>query len=92
MIDVGDDQTLVREADILLSVLVPAQAYALAERIAAAVRATHTTLLFADCNAIAPRTVQSIEQLLREAGADVVDVGIIGSPSQAGRPSPRLYA
>jgi 3-hydroxyisobutyrate dehydrogenase-like beta-hydroxyacid dehydrogenase len=92
MIDVGDDQTLVREADILLSVLVPAQAYSFAKLIAVAVRATQTTLLYADCNAIAPRTVQSIEQLLREAGADVVDVGIIGSPPQPGRPGPRLYA
>ncbi len=92
MIDVGDDQTLVREADILLSVLVPAQAYSFAERVAVAVRATQTTLLYADCNAIAPRTVQSIEQLLREAGADVVDVGIIGSPPQPGRPGPHLYA
>jgi L-threonate 2-dehydrogenase len=92
MIDVGDDQTLVREADILLSVLVPAQAYSFAERVAVAVRATQTTLLYADCNAISPRTVQSIEQLLRVAGADVVDVGIIGSPPQPGRPGPRLYA
>jgi 3-hydroxyisobutyrate dehydrogenase-like beta-hydroxyacid dehydrogenase len=91
MIDVADDQTLVREADILLSVLVPAQATACAERVAAAVRATHTTLLFADCNAISPRTVQSIEYLLREAGADVVDVGIIGLPPQAGRAETRLY-
>ena len=92
MADVADDQTLVREADILLSVLVPAQAYACAERIAAAIRSTKTTLLFADCNAIAPRTVQSIEHLLNEAGADVVDVGIIGSPPQAGHAGPRLYA
>jgi len=92
MADVADDQTLVREADILLSVLVPAQAYACAERIAAAMRSTKTTLLFADCNAIAPRTVQSIEHLLNEAGADVVDVGIIGSPPQAGYAGPRLYA
>src|SRR5713226_9153780 len=54
IIDVADDRTLVREADILRSVL-------------------------------------SIERLLREAGADVVDVGIIGSPPQAGRAETRLY-
>src|SRR5215469_11742864 len=55
--DVSDDETLVREADMLLSVLVPAQAYAFAERIAVAMRATGSTPLFADCNAISPRTV-----------------------------------
>lgn len=92
IIDVGDDATLVREADMLLSVLVPAQAHAFAKRIAAAMRATGCTLLFADCNAISPRTALSIESLLSEAGAEVVDVGIIGAPPRAGRAETRLYA
>src|SRR5262245_11357058 len=56
MIDVSEDATLVCEADLLLSVLIPAQAFAFAERMAAAMRATHSTPLFADCNAISPRT------------------------------------
>jgi 3-hydroxyisobutyrate dehydrogenase-like beta-hydroxyacid dehydrogenase len=90
--DVGDDETLVREADMLLSVLVPAQAHAFAERIAAAMRATGSTPLFADCNAVSPRTVRSIERLLREVGTEVVDVGIIGAPPRAGRAETRLYA
>jgi L-threonate 2-dehydrogenase len=90
--DVSDDETLVREADMLLSVLVPAQAYAFAERIAVAMCATGSTPLFADCNAISPRTVRSIERLLREVGAEVVDVGIIGAPLRAGRAETRLYA
>lgn len=90
--DVGNDATLVREADILLSVLVPAQASACAERMAAAIRTTHSTPLFADCNAISPGTVRSIERLLREVGAEVVDVGIIGAPPRAGRAETRLYA
>lgn len=92
MLDVGDDTTLVREADILLSVLVPAQALALAERLAAAVRATRSELLFADYNAVSPRTIKAIECLLSEAGAEVVDVGIIGAPPRAGRAETRLYA
>jgi L-threonate 2-dehydrogenase len=90
--DVSDDETLVREADMLLSVLVPAQAYAFAERIAVAMCATGSTPLFADCNAISPRTVRAIERLLREVGAEVVDVGIIGAPPLAGRAETRLYA
>jgi 3-hydroxyisobutyrate dehydrogenase-like beta-hydroxyacid dehydrogenase len=92
IIDVGDDETLVREADMLLSVLVPAQAHAFAERMAAAMRATSSTPLFADCNAISPRTTLSIERLLREVGAEVVDVGIIGAPPRVGRAETRLYA
>jgi len=92
MIDVADDDTLVREADIFLSILPPAQAYTLAERIAAAVQRTGTALLFADCNAIAPRTTRSIEQLMLAAGARFVDIGIIGSPPRPGTQGPRLYA
>jgi 3-hydroxyisobutyrate dehydrogenase-like beta-hydroxyacid dehydrogenase len=92
MVDVGDDATLVREVDILLSVLVPAHALALAERMAVAVRATGIELLFADCNALSPRTVKSIERLLYEAGAEVVDVGIIGAPPRLGCAETRLYA
>jgi 3-hydroxyisobutyrate dehydrogenase-like beta-hydroxyacid dehydrogenase len=90
--DIGDDTALVREADMLLSVLVPAQASAFAERMAAAMRTTQSTPLFVDCNAISPRTALSIERLLREVGAEVVDVGIIGSPPRAGRAETRLYA
>jgi 3-hydroxyisobutyrate dehydrogenase-like beta-hydroxyacid dehydrogenase len=89
---VEDDETLVREAQILLSILPPSQATALAERVARAVKQSGTSLLFADCNAIAPRTVQAIEQVITRAGASFVDVGIIGSPPRPGAPGPRLYA
>src|ERR1700753_3227113 len=64
IVDVADDATLVREADILLSILVPARASELAERIAKAVQETQTKLLFADCNAIAPGTVKAIEKIV----------------------------
>jgi L-threonate 2-dehydrogenase len=92
MVDVSNDETLVREAYILLSILPPARAYEFAERIAAVVRRTGASLLFVDCNAIAPRTAQAIDQLLTGAGASFVDVGIIGNPPQAGKQGPRLYA
>jgi 3-hydroxyisobutyrate dehydrogenase-like beta-hydroxyacid dehydrogenase len=90
--EVADDETLVREVDVLLSILPPDRALALAQRIAAALRTTGATLLFVDCNAIAPRTVYTMEKLLSAAGADFVDAGIIGGPPQAGRAGPRLYA
>ncbi len=90
--DVADDVTLVREADLVLAILVPAQARALAERIAAAVRATGAGLLYADCNAIAPRTSREIGDLLAAAGVRYVDAGIIGNPPVPGTPGPRVYA
>ena len=88
---VEDDEKLVCESEILLSILPPSQAAHLAERIAPVVKKSGTPLLFADCNAIAPRTVLAIEQVMLGAGASFVDVGIIGSPPQRGEPGPRLY-
>ncbi|MBO0783447.1 MAG: NAD(P)-dependent oxidoreductase [Ktedonobacteraceae bacterium] len=90
--DVASDDTLVREADLLLSILPPDRAYGRAEQIAEAVRRTGSTLIVADCNAIAPRTAQAIDRLLTEAGAHFVDVGIIGGPPSLEGPGPRLYA
>lgn len=92
--EVSDDETLVREADIVLSILPPAQANHCAERIAAALRATGAALLFADCNAIAPRTALALDQLITDAGGSFVDVGIIGGPPRIGgqEGGPRLYA
>jgi 3-hydroxyisobutyrate dehydrogenase-like beta-hydroxyacid dehydrogenase len=89
--DVADDVALVREAGLVLSILVPAQARALAERIAAAVRATGADLLYADCNAIAPQTSREIGELLAAAGVRYVDAGIIGGPPVPGTPGPRVY-
>src|SRR5579883_1125737 len=78
--DVADDVTLVREADLVLAILVPAQARALAERIAAAVRATGGRPLFGDCNALAPPKRREVRRLLGAAGVCYVDAGIIGKP------------
>src|SRR6266581_2645674 len=75
--DVADDQTLVREADVLLSVLPPDQALKNAERVAAAVRATGADLLFADCNAISPNTARHAGEFveLAEYGLDIRVMG-----------------
>ena len=89
---VADDDILVRAADILLSILVPAEALALAERIAGAVRGTGATPLYVDCNAIAPQTTRQVAEIIEGAGARFVDAGIIGPPPQSGATSTRFYA
>jgi 3-hydroxyisobutyrate dehydrogenase-like beta-hydroxyacid dehydrogenase len=90
--EVSDDDALVRAADILLSILVPAEAVALAERIARAVRGTGATPLYVDCNAIAPQTTRQVAEIVEGAGAGFVDAGIIGPPPQSGASSTRFYA
>ncbi len=88
--DVPDLETLVRQAEMVLCVLVPSEASGVARRVAAAVAATRADLLYVDCNAIAPQTVRAIGAMLTEAGARVADVGIIGGPPK--QPGTRFYA
>ena len=92
IVDAGDDATLVREADVLLAVLPPAEALRLAERLATALRQTGSELLYVDCNAVAPQTVQRIGAVIAAAGGRFVDAGIIGGPPAPGTPGPRFYA
>jgi 3-hydroxyisobutyrate dehydrogenase-like beta-hydroxyacid dehydrogenase len=80
---VADEDGLVGEADMLLSILVPAQAENLARRIAAALQRTRSSLLYVDCNAVAPETARRIGVLVEAAGARFVDAGIIGPPPKA---------
>ena len=89
--EVPSYQALVREADAILSILVPAQAVAVAERVAQALRGTGADLLYADCNAIAPQTAQTVGEIIAQAGGRFVDASIIGGPPRGGY-TPRIYA
>ena len=78
--DTASLDELVREADLLLCVLVPARAVAVAEQIAAAIRRTGADILYVDCNAVAPRTVRLAGETIQAAGGRIADAGIIGPP------------
>ena len=90
--EVADDTTLVRAARIVLAILVPAQAIALAERIARAIAASGAGPVYVDCNAIAPQTTRQIAEIIDGAGARFVDAGIIGPPPKPGASTIRFYA
>ena len=70
MVEVLDDEALVRAADIFLSIVPPGAAVATAERIATALARTGASLLYVDCNAIAPATVEVVAHAVTLAGAD----------------------
>ena len=59
---VADLDELVKQSDVVLSIVPPSVAGAVADQVAAAVRATGTDLLYADCNAVAPSA--SVEAIL----------------------------
>jgi 3-hydroxyisobutyrate dehydrogenase-like beta-hydroxyacid dehydrogenase len=71
---------LVGEAEILLSVLVPARATGVADEVATALERTRADLLYVDCNAIAPPTVKRIGARILSAGGRFADAGIVGPP------------
>jgi L-threonate 2-dehydrogenase len=89
--DVEDDAALVREADVILSILPPAPATGLARRMAAAAEGSARHPIYADCNAISPATTRAIGDIVTESGMPYVDGGIIGGPPVTGRSGTRLY-
>ena len=88
--DAGSTAALVKECSLLLSVLPPAEAVSIAEEVADAMARTGARPAFAECNAIAPQTVVRIATLIMDAGAPVIDAGIIGSPPAPGSHT-RIY-
>lgn len=89
--DIPKLDDLVIEADLILSVLPPAGAIANAERVAEAFRRTGARPAYADCNAIAPATMERVAAIIVAAGGAPIDAGIIGGPPREGRPV-RIYA
>ena len=71
---------LVEHCDLLLSILVPAEAEAAATRVGEALRRTGRRLLYVDCNAIAPDTARSVAEIIAASGGTCIDAGIIGPP------------
>ena len=88
--DVGSLDRLVSEADLILSILVPAAAEDAAREVAAALQRAGRDTYFADCNAVSPRTAETIEEIIGDAGARFIDGSIIGEPPGRGIP-PRVY-
>jgi 3-hydroxyisobutyrate dehydrogenase-like beta-hydroxyacid dehydrogenase len=82
-------EDLVQQSDVFLSILVPSAALELARDVADAIRATGADLLYVDCNAIAPRTVREIGDVITAAGGRIADVGIVGPPPT--RPGTKFY-
>jgi 3-hydroxyisobutyrate dehydrogenase-like beta-hydroxyacid dehydrogenase len=76
--DAGSIDALVVQTDILLSVLTPSEAVAVAKKVAEGLKRTGSTVVFADCNAIAPQTVVAMSAQIADLGGVFVDAGIAG--------------
>jgi 3-hydroxyisobutyrate dehydrogenase-like beta-hydroxyacid dehydrogenase len=80
ILDLPSYQDLVEKVDILLSILVPAEAKNAAGRTAQALVVTGAELAYVDCNAVAPGTACEIGEIITTAGGCFVDASIIGPP------------
>ena len=78
-----DLDAVVGESELVLSIVPPGEAGATAAAIAAAAGRTGSRPLVADWNAVSPATVRELEQVLAEAGLELVDGSISGGPPRA---------
>jgi 3-hydroxyisobutyrate dehydrogenase-like beta-hydroxyacid dehydrogenase len=81
---------VVAVSDVVLSIVPPGAALAVAGALAAAAERTGARPLVADLNAISPATVGRVRDALATAGLDLVDGSISGSPPRAAG-STRVY-
>ena len=89
--DVPDLVKLVRETDLILAILVPDQALALAGQMSEVMKRTGSSPAYADCNAVSPDSAREIDRVVTAAGGRFIDAGIIGGPPGAGEKT-RFYA
>jgi 3-hydroxyisobutyrate dehydrogenase-like beta-hydroxyacid dehydrogenase len=88
--DVPTLEELVTQTDLVLSILVPAEALSVAGRVADALQATGAATPFADCNATSPQTALAMEEVIAGSGGSFIDASIIGGPPGRGS-APRFY-
>ena len=81
---------VVRQVDLILSILPPSAAVLQAERIAAAMREAGEFPTYVDCNAVSPETARKVGDVIVDAGAPFIDAGIIGLAPGKGS-DPRFY-
>ena len=80
---IGDVPTygdLVRETDMILSIMVPGEAVKAARKVAETLQETGETTVYVDCNAVAPATGREMDAIIRGVGSIYVDASIIGGP------------
>lgn len=77
---------LVRNSELIVSIVVPSAAKRVAEAVASAARESgRKDLLFLDANAISPMTADEVAAVLAPAGVHFVDGCIIGSAARMGK-------
>jgi 3-hydroxyisobutyrate dehydrogenase-like beta-hydroxyacid dehydrogenase len=83
---VGSMVELVRESELIVSIVVPSAATRVAAKVSDAVSsAGRKDLLYLDANAISPMTADEIAEILKPASVNFVDGCIIGAAARMGK-------
>src|SRR5208283_1532506 len=95
-LEIADDEdSLVRGASFVLSIVPPGVAFEVAERLRGPIGRADVPPVFVECNAISPATCRRVCELL-DGTTHFIDAGIIGGPPVAGTQDPakgpRFYA
>jgi 3-hydroxyisobutyrate dehydrogenase-like beta-hydroxyacid dehydrogenase len=85
------DITTILDADIILSIVPPSQALAVADHVATAMRSRNSVGIYIDCNAISPQTMTKVAETFGVGGPKVLDGCIIGGPPVPSKCGPRFY-
>jgi 3-hydroxyisobutyrate dehydrogenase-like beta-hydroxyacid dehydrogenase len=88
---IAADDAEITGADIILSIVPPADAVALAERLAALIAKHQKSPVVVDCNAVNVDTVLRVDEIIASSGARFVDAAIIGLPPKPGNVGPAFY-
>ena len=78
--DMPSLEAMVKESDLILSIMPPAAAIQTARQVATAMKLAKNTPYYADCNAVSTGTTLKTAEIIAEAGASFIDAGIAGSP------------
>jgi len=90
MVAVSDQEA--SQADFFLSIVPPAEAIALAERMSPLIAAGNKKTVYVDCNAVSPPTKISVGEIVTAAGSPFVDASIMGAPPKPGSDGPLFAA
>ena len=80
------------ECNFLLSIVPPGDAIGLAKRLSGVLAAANKKPVYVDCNAVSPRTMLEIADVVSATGCPFVGAGIIGPPPKAGTTNTKFYA
>ena len=78
-------------ADIVLSIVPPSQAVAVAGQVADAARKSGRPVVFVDCNAISPETMKDVAAVFANSPVEALDGSIIGGPPKPTNANARFY-